>query len=327
MLANSTDEVRYSSKEGSNPPQLVIQQELPPPVPSITGLLPGSGSIGAEIMIEGTNLVDVTAVKFNGTPATSFTVPTATMIHAVVPAGATSGKVTVTTNAGTATSAADFTVLLPPAPTVSGFTPASGPVGTEVTIGGTHFSNVTAVKFNGVAALSVTVDSDTQIRAVVPSGATSGKINVTAQGGTATSAANFVVTAPASPPTISGFTPASGPVGTEVTINGANFVNVTGVKFNGVSASTFTIDSATQIHAVVPAGASSGKISITTASETGASATNYQVTSTAPPQHKVFLPMLRSGQAESSGARAQYRSLSAGWHTSESFGYCPLRPS
>jgi Domain of unknown function (DUF1929)/Carboxypeptidase regulatory-like domain len=330
LKATSTDAVYFSSREGTNPPQLVIQQELPPPVPTITSLLPASGSIGAEIMIEGTNFVDVTAVKFNGTPATSFTVPTPTMIHAVVPAGATNGKISVTADAGTATSADDFTVTLSPAPTISGFTPANGPVGTEVAISGAHFVNVTAVKFNGVAAGNVTVDSDIQIRAVVPTGASSGKISVTADAGTATSVTNFVVTAVAPPPTISGFTPVSGPVGTEVAINGSNFINVTAVRFNGISASSFTIDSATQIHAVVPTSASTGKISVTTATGTAASATNFQVTTTAPPknQYRVFLPLLRAGPSTTSaGVRAQYNALGDNWHTSTPFGYCPLRVS
>jgi uncharacterized protein (TIGR03437 family) len=50
-----------------------------------------------------------------------------------------------------------------------------------------------AVAFNGVGA-TFTVDSDTQITAVVPAGATTGKIKVTTGGGPASSATNFQVT-------------------------------------------------------------------------------------------------------------------------------------
>src|SRR5215208_7003685 len=60
------------------------------------------------------------------------------------------------------------------APTVTSLNPTSGPVGTIVTITGTGFTGATAVEFNGVAASSFTVDSDTQIRATVPAGATTG---------------------------------------------------------------------------------------------------------------------------------------------------------
>ena len=55
------------------------------------------------------------------------------------------------------------------------------------------------------------------------------------------------------PPSITGFTPASGPVGTSVTINGTNFAGATLVTFGGVSAD-FTVNSATTIQATVPGG-------------------------------------------------------------------------
>jgi uncharacterized protein (TIGR03437 family) len=80
-----------------------------------------------------------------------------------------------------------------PAPTISGFSPPSGPVGTTVTISGSNLANATTVKFNGVAA-AVLTDSAGQITAKVPVGATTGKISVTTAGGTATSATNFTVT-------------------------------------------------------------------------------------------------------------------------------------
>ena len=76
-------------------------------------------------------------------------------------------------------------------------------------------------------------------------------------------------TAPA--PSISGFSPASGPVGTSVTINGSNFTGTTSVAFNGASA-TFTVNSGgTQITASVPAAAKTGPISVTTSAGTATS--------------------------------------------------------
>src|ERR1700738_1280382 len=82
----------------------------------------------------------------------------------------------------------------PPAPTVTGFTPASGAVGSSVTVNGTNLSGTSAVSFNGTAATTSSVVSATQINATVPAGATgSGPIIVTTPGGTATSATNFAV--------------------------------------------------------------------------------------------------------------------------------------
>ena len=126
----------------------------------------------------------------------------------------------------------------PPAPTISGFSPASGPAGSTVTISGSGFTGATAVAFNGTSAASYTVKSDTQITATVPAGATTGPVSVTAPGGTATSTASFTVTATPPAPAISGFSPASGPAGSTVTISGSGFTGATAVAFNGTSAAS-----------------------------------------------------------------------------------------
>jgi len=85
------------------------------------------------------------------------------------------------------------TVSVPPS--ITGFAPASGSVGTAVTISGSGFSGATDVRFNGasVGAGNFTVDSDGQIAAAVPAGATTGPISVDTPGGTATSPTSFTV--------------------------------------------------------------------------------------------------------------------------------------
>ncbi len=80
------------------------------------------------------------------------------------------------------------------APTLTGFSPTSGPIGTNVVITGSNFTGATAVAFNGTGA-TFTINSDTQITATVPTGATTGTISVTAPGGIATSGSSFTVTA------------------------------------------------------------------------------------------------------------------------------------
>ncbi len=97
---------------------------------------------------------------------------------------------------------------LPPAPTVTGLSPSSGPVagGSSVVITGTDFTGATAVMFGGTAATNFQIDSDTQITATSPAGSGTVDVSVVSTGGTsATSLADqftFAVTpaAAASPP-------------------------------------------------------------------------------------------------------------------------------
>jgi len=70
---------------------------------------PSSGKVGATIKILGTNLTGATSVTFNGIAAT-FKVVSKSQIATTVPAGATSGKVTVKTPSGTLTSNVNFRV-------------------------------------------------------------------------------------------------------------------------------------------------------------------------------------------------------------------------
>jgi len=253
---------------GAPPPQ------PPPATPSITSFQPTSGMVGAAVSISGSNLTGATALSFNGTAAT-FTVNSATQISTTVPGGATTGKISVTTPNGSASSAADFTVTAtPPAPTITSFAPTTGPVGTSVVITGTDFTGATAVTLNGMAT-GFLVNSNTQITSTVPIGATTGRFSVTTPGGTATSTSDFTVTIPA--PTISSFNPTTGPAGTPVIIAGTNLTGATAVSLNGTTAS-FTVNSATQIAATVPTGATTGKFSVTTPGGTAISANNFTVT-------------------------------------------------
>jgi len=79
------------------------------------------------------------------------------------------------------------------------------------------------------------------------------------------------------PPVVSGFSPAGGPAGTEVTLLGNAFGGTTSVAFGGVPAETFDVDTRAQIRAVVPPGATSGPIVVTTDRGAGSSAVPFDV--------------------------------------------------
>ena len=72
-------------------------------------------------------------------------------------------------------------------PWVCSASPSSGPVGSTVTLAGSGFTGATSVAVNGTAA-PFTVNSASQLTLTVPSGATSGPIQVATRNGTASSA-------------------------------------------------------------------------------------------------------------------------------------------
>ncbi|PKL79691.1 MAG: hypothetical protein CVV27_01425, partial [Candidatus Melainabacteria bacterium HGW-Melainabacteria-1] len=72
-------------------------------------------------------------------------------------------------------------------PTVSALSAASGGVGDRITLSGTHFSNVTAVSFNGTA-IPFTINSASQLSVEIPGGVGDGVFVVTNPDGSATSA-------------------------------------------------------------------------------------------------------------------------------------------
>jgi len=225
-------------------------------IPAILSISPSTGTVGSSITISGANFYGVTGVSFNGVAATSFNVVSETSVTAVAPVS-TSGNVTVTTTAGTS-NGAFFSYS---APVIASISPSIGSVGSSITISGANFYGVTGVSFNGVAATSFNVVSETSITAVVPV-STSGNVTVTTTAGTF-NGAFFSYSAPV----IAFISPSTGPVGTSITISGANFYGVTGVSFNGVAATSFNVVSETSVTAVAPV-STSGNVTVTTTAGT-----------------------------------------------------------
>lgn len=79
-----------------------------------------------------------------------------------------------------------------PGTTITSFSPASGPVGTLVTITGTNLSSPTLFKIGGKAAIVVSNNGTTLVGMVMP-GAATGAVAVTALSA-ATGGSNFTVT-------------------------------------------------------------------------------------------------------------------------------------
>jgi outer membrane protein assembly factor BamB len=159
----------------------------------VSGFAPAAGPVGRVVTVTGGGLSGATAVSFAGVSA-SFSVLDDADISATVPVGALTGKVTVTSPAGTATSPTAFKVI----PAVNGFSPHWGLPGTQVTILGTALTGASSVSFGGVPASSFTVDSYWQITATVPATGVTGKVKVKTKGGTGSSTTTFDVLVPGS---------------------------------------------------------------------------------------------------------------------------------
>lgn len=97
-----------SYRDAQNSSVLSRIQVIPPP-PVITTLNPGIATPGSAVSISGSGLRFATKVAFNG-KTSNFTVVSDTSITAMVPAGATTGPVSITTPGGTAASTTPLTI-------------------------------------------------------------------------------------------------------------------------------------------------------------------------------------------------------------------------
>ncbi|MCY1078835.1 IPT/TIG domain-containing protein [Archangium lansingense] len=242
--------------------------------PSLSSFSPSTGWVGTSVTLVGANFTGTTEVSFNGTPATSFSLSGDSYLYVNVPSGATSGPIRVVNTKGQVGSP-PFTVLA--APTLTGFSPASGAVGTVVTLTGSGFAGSPSVRFGSEYA-DVTVVSATQLTAIVPAGATSGQLRVSVAGQSLTSTERFTVLGSAVP-TLARFSPTSGEEGIDVIIDGSNFTGVSRVEFNGVPASSVSLTSDGRLSTSVPTGASTGPIRVVTSAGAVTSSTPFTVLS------------------------------------------------
>jgi IPT/TIG domain len=258
--------------------------------PQLTSISPITGSIagGTSVTITGSGFTGAIAVSFGGTAATSFIVNSDTSVVAVAPAhvvGAVDLSVTGSASTvGTLTNA--FTYFA--APVVTAVSPSTGvPAGGgTVTVTGTGFSAVTAVKFGTVAATAITVQSSTSLTATSPAGTGTVDVRVTTSAGgvSATSAADqfSYIAAPA----IGTITPNAGPLagGVTVTIKGARFSGATSVILSTVAPTSFTVVDDSTITAVMPSGIAGRYVVLITTpygTNAGTPSSNYSIV--APP--------------------------------------------
>jgi hypothetical protein len=177
------------------------------PVNTVVGEADGYIDLPVTLSAPGTSTVTVNYTTpegggcnnlFQGEAGTLTFVPGQTLEAVRVPlnnCGFSGGSFTFTLSDaanGTITDATT-TVTIEGAPTITKFSPKSGPKATVVTITGTNLAGAMSVTFNGTSA-KISSDTATSLTVKVPAKATTGKIVVTTQGGSGTSTKNFKVT-------------------------------------------------------------------------------------------------------------------------------------
>lgn len=286
--------------------------------PTISAIFPTQGSAETTVTISGSNFNPTgpgsNQVTFNGVNANIISVTSSTIV-ATVPPGLpiTNVPVVVTAN-GSSSNAITFGVVGGfPAPVIISLTPSSVLSGfgtTTVTINGKNFATRqegAVVRFgsNQLPGGSLQVVNSTQATITLTPDllTTAGTFPVIYvnpggfTGGTPSNSVDFQVVnqATSQPPVINSISPTSGRVSQQVTITGSNFdpINPANdiVKFSGVTATSIVSVSVTQIVVSVPAGATSGPVTVTSNGLTS-NAVNFTVVAPPPLRlvNSVFSP-------------------------------------
>jgi hypothetical protein len=164
--------------------------------PVITNVSPPKGGQGVKLTLTGYNFnTGVTAVKFGEAEAQfEFDENKPTELKVIVPAGAKSGPIAVTTLPNLTGSSKAFAFV--PMPTVPSF-PASVVGGQELSIVGTNLGDLKELMIGNInIPLSSIKGTPTEIKLTVPVGTANGKIKITTEGGTIESPGALTVTLP-----------------------------------------------------------------------------------------------------------------------------------
>jgi hypothetical protein len=226
---------------------------------------------GEGIIIYGENLDNIISVEFGGVNGDLIqSENNGTALTARIPYGATSGPIKVTTFGGTSYTSDSF-IVNDPGITIDSVNPISGNVGSFVDISGVGFYKISDVTFGGITSSFSTI-SDSYIQSVVPNYAVYDYIRVISsqRNQTGTYHSKFVPI-----PEIDSFSPLAGITGTTVYLTGQGYMAVTGVTFNNLQSTSYSITSNTAMTAVVPSGNVLGYIRVNGYSGVTARSNNY----------------------------------------------------
>ena len=266
--------------------------------PDQVAFTPTSGPVGTAVTLTGIGLDAATSVRFgsgSSVARSAFSVATATGVRVAVPPGAVSGTLTITTPAGSLTTAQVFTVMAPQLAVTHGSTayPSGGlayDFGTQVInttsaavrftlsnpgSGTLRFTNVSITgdfALVGNAGQTIAAGGSTPVDitfAPLAVGSRTGRLIISSDAGTYV--LNLAGTGRYPAPVITTLLPANGGVGQEVTVVGSGLAGATGVSFGGVVQTTITNSTPTYLTALVPAGVPLGAVALAVVTPGGTS--------------------------------------------------------
>jgi hypothetical protein len=260
LIAPGITQVRVQTSEGISDP-LPLNVLQPPPV--ITSITPGNGLPGTEVVITGSYLNQIQSLRFEQTQAIVKD-STANKLTLAVPEKMPHGplNIVITTKGGET-----FTgFIVAGTPQITSISTKRAKPGSELIIQGQNLLDG-LVRINGLTTdRNQTSIKDTEIRTVIPTNATSGKVTVTVfEKLVATSADSLQIVLQ---PAVANLSARDGITGDKIILTGLNLRDVSSVLF-GTASVPFRVISDTQLEATVPNLGSPGQVTVSVTSVGG----------------------------------------------------------
>ncbi|PKB23565.1 IPT/TIG domain-containing protein [Janthinobacterium sp. 64] len=227
-------------------------------IPAVTAVSAANVAVGGSLVVKGTNLSRVTAFQVGGVTLAS-SAASDTSVTLAMPGAPVSGALSLVSASGTATTSYNVNVYLPLS--VGSIAPATGGVGSSVTIAGGGMGAVTAVQFGNGAAATPQSQTAGSVTVVVPLGAATGALTVRGPYNDAISSDAYKVLASVA---VTSITSAVNNGTLSVTLQGSNLDQVSSASV-GTTPAVIVSASASQLLLSAP-GSATGNVMLSAAS-------------------------------------------------------------
>ncbi len=233
-------------------------------IPAVTAVSAANLAVGGSLVVTGTNLSRVTAFQVGGVKlATS--AASDTSVTLAMPGVPVSGALSLVSASGTAATSYNVNVYLPLS--VVSVAPATGGVGSSVTIAGAGMGAVTAVQFGNGAAATPQSQTAGSVTVLVPLGAATGALTVRGPYNDAISSDTYKVLASV---TVTSITSAVNGGTLSVTVQGSNLDQVSSASVGNTPA-VIVSASASQLLLTAP-GSATGDVMLSAAARVAVNA-------------------------------------------------------